>query len=62
MRLLREGFIPPALGLILASGLSMMRMADHQPRHSCLRPRQPTQPLWAIAAGTAANIVALHFT
>jgi chromate transporter len=68
-RLLREGLIPLALGLILASGLSMTRMADHDATTlvislgtAALVVVSRRNPLWAIAARTAANIVALHVT
>lgn len=68
-RLLREGLIPLALGLILASGLSMTRMADHDATTLVISLGTTAfvvvsrrNPLWAIAAGTAANIVALHVT
>ena len=67
IRLLREGLIPLALGLILASGLSMMRMADHDAITLVISLGTAAfvvvsrrNPLWAIAAGTAANIVMLH--
>jgi chromate transporter len=68
-RLLREGLIPLALGLILASGLSMMRMADHGAITLIISLGTAAfvvvsrrNPLWAIAAGTAANIVMLQVT
>ena len=68
-RLLREGLIPLALGLILASGLSMTRMADHDATTLVISLGTAAfvvvsrrNPFWAIAAGTAANIVALHVT
>jgi chromate transporter len=67
IKLLRESLIPLALGLILASGLSMMRVADHDALTVAISlgtaafvVSSRRNPLWAIAAGTVANIVALH--
>jgi chromate transporter len=66
-RLLREGLIPLALGLIMASGLSMTRVADHDPLSLAISLGTAAfvvltsrNPLWAIAAGTIMSIVALH--
>jgi chromate transporter len=67
VKLLREGLIPLALGLILASGLSMMRVADHGVLTVAISLATAAfvvfssrNPLWAIALGTIVNIVALH--
>jgi len=67
-KLLREGLIPLALGLILASALSMMRVADHDTLTVAISLATAAfvvlsrrNPLWAIAAGSAVNIVSLHF-
>lgn len=67
VRLLREGLIPLALGLILASGLSMMRVADHGVLTVAISLAAAAfvvfssrNPLWAIAAGTIVNVIALH--
>jgi chromate transporter len=66
--LLREGLVPVALGLILASGVSMMRVADHDALTLLISIATAAfvvfssrNPLWALAAGTGANIAALHF-
>jgi len=66
-KLLREGLVPLALGLILASGLSMMRVADHNTLTTIISLATAAfvilsrrNPLWAIVAGAAANIAALQ--
>jgi chromate transporter len=65
--LLREGLVPVALGLILASGIAMMRTADHDALTIGISLAtagfvlfSSRNPLWAIAAGTCANIAALR--
>lgn len=65
--LLKEGLVPVALGLILASGVAMMRAADHDVPTVLISLGTAAfvvlttrNPLWALAAGTAANVVALH--
>ena len=65
IRFLKEGLIPVALGLILASGISMMRTADHDAMTLAISGATAAfvvlssrNPLWALAAGTAANIAA----
>jgi len=65
--LLKEGLVPVALGLILASGISMMRTADHDALTIAISLATATfvvfsrrNPLWAIAAGTCVSIAALH--
>ena len=66
--LLKEGLVPVALGLILASGVAMMRTADHDRltiiisvATSAFVVFSRRNPLWAIAAGTCMSIAALHF-
>jgi chromate transporter len=66
--LLKEGLIPVTLGLILASGVSMMRTADHDALTLAISLATAIfvvfsrrNPLWAIAAGTGVSIAALHF-
>jgi chromate transporter len=68
IRLLKEGLIPPALGLILASGIAMMRTADHDALTIAISLATAVfvvlsrrNPLWAIAAGTCITVVALRF-
>jgi chromate transporter len=65
--LLKEGLIPVTLGLILASGVSMMRTADHDALTVVISLATAgfvvfsrRNPLWAIAAGTFASIAALR--
>lgn len=66
-KLLRERLVPLALGLIFASGLSMMRVADHNTLTTIIRLATAAfvslsrrNPLWAIVAGAAANMAALQ--
>jgi chromate transporter len=68
IRLLKEGLVPVALGLILASGISMMRTADQDQPAIAISLATAAfvvfsrrNPLWAIAAGTCAYVVALRF-
>ena len=65
--LLKEGMVPVALGLILASGIAMMRTADHDALTLTISIATAVfvlfsrrNPLWAIAAGTLVSIAALH--
>lgn len=65
--LLKEGLVPVALGLILASGVAMMRTADHDALAILISLAtagfvviSSRNPLWAIAAGCCANIAALR--
>jgi len=65
IRLLKEGLIPLALGLILASGIAMMRTADHDALTIAISLATTAfvvfsrrNPLWAIAAGTCVTVVA----
>jgi chromate transporter len=66
--LLKQGLVPVALGLILASGVSMMRTADHDTLTIAISVATAAfvvfssrNPLWAIATATCLNIAALHF-
>jgi chromate transporter len=65
--LLKEGLVPVVLGLMLASGVSMMRTADHDAQTLVISLATTVfvvfsrrNPLWAIAAGTGVSIAALH--
>lgn len=65
--LLKEGLVPVALGLILSSGVSMMRTADHDALTIAISLATAVfvvfsrrNPLWAIAAGTCVSIAVLH--
>jgi chromate transporter len=66
--LLREALVPVELGLLLASGVSMMRTADRDAMTLVISFATAAfvlfcrkNPLWAIAAGTIANIAIQHF-
>jgi chromate transporter len=66
--LLKEGLIPVTLGLILASGISMMRTADHDTLTIVISLATAAfvmfsrrNPLWAIATGTCVSVAALRF-
>jgi chromate transporter len=66
--LLKEGLVPVTLGLILASGVAMMRTADHDALTIIISLATAgfvvfsrRNPLWAIAAGTCASMAALRF-
>ena len=68
VRLLKEGLIPVALGLILASGVSMMQTADQGELTVVISLATAgfvvfsgRNPLWAIALATGVNIAALRF-
>jgi chromate transporter len=65
--LLKEGLIPVTLGHILASGVAMMRTADHDALTVAISLATAafvvfsrSNPLWAIAGGTCVSIVALR--
>jgi chromate transporter len=65
--LLKEGLVAVALGLILASGISMMRTADHDAMTTAISLATAAfvvfsgrNPLWAIAAGTCVYVAALR--
>jgi chromate transporter len=68
IRLLKEGLVPVALGLILASGISMMRTADQDAPAIAISLATAAfvvfsrrNPLWALAAGTCVYVAALRF-
>ena len=65
--LLKEGLVPITLGLILASGMSMMRTADHDALSVAISLATAMfvvfsrhNPLWAIVTGTCIYVVALR--
>ncbi|HEY6432087.1 MAG TPA: chromate transporter [Acetobacteraceae bacterium] len=64
---LRDGLIPVALGLILASGVSMMRVADRgvltvliSVATAVFVVASRRNPLWALGAGTCVTVIAQH--
>jgi chromate transporter len=68
IKLLKEGLIPVALGLMLASGIAMMRTADQDALTVAISLLTAAfvvfsrrNPLWAIGTGTCVSIAALHF-
>jgi chromate transporter len=68
IKLLKEGLVPVALGLMLASGIAMMRTADQDELTVAISLATAAfvlfsrrNPLWAIAAGTCISVAALHF-
>lgn len=65
--LLRDGLVPVALGLMLASGVSMMRTVDKDVLTVAISLASAAymlatrrNPLWALAAGAVVNVAALH--
>ena len=65
--MLKEGLVPVALGLILASGVSMMRTADQDVLTIFISLAtagfvvfSKRNPLWAIVAATCINVVAVR--
>jgi chromate transporter len=67
LQLGREGIVPVALGLILASGVSMIRTSDHDTVTVCISLLTAAfvvfsrrNPLWALTAGTCIGVIALH--
>ena len=67
IQLLKEGLVPVALGLILASGISMMRTAAQDELTVVIGLATAgfvvfsgRNPLWAITLATGVNIAALH--
>jgi chromate transporter len=68
LRLGKEGVVPVALGLILASGVSMMRTTDGDAVTVAISLLTAAfvvfskrNPLWALATATAVSLIALHF-
>jgi chromate transporter len=68
IRLMKEGLVPVALGLILASGISMIQTADQDELTVAISLATAgfvvfsrRNPLWAIGLGTGVNIAALRF-
>jgi chromate transporter len=64
----KEGLIPVALGLILASGVTMMRTANRDLLTFAISAGTAAfvvfsrrNPLWALACGTCVNVVAMRF-
>jgi chromate transporter len=67
--LLRDALIPVALGMMLASGLSMMRTVDHDVVTVLISLATTVfvyttrrNPLWALGSGAIVNVAALHFS
>lgn len=65
--MLRDGLVPVALGLMLASGVSMMRTVDKDVLTVAISLASAAymlatrrNPLWALAAGAVVNVAALH--
>ena len=63
----KGALVPLGLGLMLASGVSMMRIVDRDAFTVAISLATAAfvvlsrrNPLWALAAGTCVNIVALH--
>jgi chromate transporter len=64
---IKDALVPLGLGLMLASGVSMVRTVDHDALTVAISVATAVfvltsrrNPLWALAAGTCVNIVALH--
>ena len=64
---LKAGLAPLALGLILASGVSMMRIADHDGLSVTISLASAgfvvvsaRNPLWALGTGSIAAVAAQH--
>jgi len=64
---LRAALIPVALGMMLASGLSMMRTVDHDTVTVLISVATTAfvyttrrNPLWALGSGAIVNVAALH--
>jgi chromate transporter len=65
--ILRDALVPVGLGLMLASGVSMMRSIDRDLPTVAISLATAAfvvlsrrNPLWALGAGTLANIITLH--
>lgn len=63
--LVKQGLVPVALGLILASGVAMLRTADHDALSLAISlgtagfvVASARNPLWALGAGTGASVLA----
>ncbi|WP_422012595.1 chromate transporter [Reyranella sp.] len=66
---LRDALIPVALGMMLASGLSMMRTVDRDTVTVLISLAATVfvyttrrNPLWALGSGAIVNVAALHFS
>lgn len=67
--LLRDALVPVALGLMLASGVSMMRTVDRDVvtvvislATAAFVYTTKRNPLWALASGAIVNVAALHLS
>ncbi|WP_428540473.1 chromate transporter [Rhodopila sp.] len=67
IELLKRALVPVALGLMLASGVAMMRTADHDMLTVAISLAtagfvkvSACNPLWALAGATLVNVVAPH--
>ncbi len=65
--LVRDALIPVALGMMLASGISMMRTVDRDTvtilislATTAFVYKTRRNPLWALGSGALVNVVALH--
>lgn len=68
LNLLKNGLVPVALGLIFASGVSMMRIADHGALTVAISVATAgfvvftrRNPLWAMITGALLCVLAVHF-
>lgn len=66
-RIAQDALVPIAIGLILATGVDMARAADRDILAVAITAgaalfvfRSAQNPLWAIAAGTLATVIAFH--
>lgn len=58
---LRDALVPVAPGLMLASGISMVRTVDRDVVTAVFVYTTRRNPLWALASGAIVNVAALHF-